>query len=800
MFWNSLFPRTFKPWELKWPIENLTDLTDVWLLATIGISIIALLWACYRTAEAVTRTGRYLNFLKGIKDGEAFANVRNEWVRRKGLPLAPAFNELLVEVPVPGRPLERVLKRCANASEVFNPSSLAHGLVGNRFLLAMPGILTGLGVLGTFVGLQIGIGGLELDSSQIENLDKSIAPIIKGCSTAFATSVWGVVCSLLFTVIEKFLEWLALTRIRQLQTRVDALVPRYTPEESMIELQRASAETEGVLKGLAVAIGEEMQKAMNRLGSSITEAVKDSLGNNAQDLGKMGADLMSAALTEELGKLQNAVTGMADGFKSEFLGASTELNTTISGFDKLLGGVDTTVKASSDAMKQAVERLTAHEEVVKHLDDGAARLKEAAVELTSMKETFTLSAQRNAEAASAQERAATVNESVADKLQLVGDKLPEVQASVTEGAKMIASLGQPLMDLKDLLGRTPEVFGGQLNTTLSGFETVIKGVDDTVRSSRDAMNQAVERLTAHEDVVLQLKEGSIRLQEAANELSSMRDTFTISAQKNSDAAAAQEKAATVNESVANKFQLVGDKLPQVQEAISDGARIIASLGQPLLALKDVLDTTPQIFGQQAEIQADRDEKRSSLLLDQTEKLAATVAAAAEKFARVETLSTNLGTSSENLERAGISLAGLATAIEKASLQHAAAANSSEKAALAGERAADKLSPLPETLSGVSSTLNQAGGQIKLGAEAAKEVYREMLSHQKQWFEGIEVGLRGMKDQVQMILDAYGDKVEGATRDHMLQWTKAVEDSLGKFAVQVQTLEGAINDLTSDKRR
>jgi methyl-accepting chemotaxis protein len=800
MDWNSLIPRTFKPWELQWPINNLDDLTDIWLLGTIGISIIALFWACYRTWEAVTRTGRYLNFLKHINSSEEFASVRMEWLRKKGLPLAPAFNELLVEFPTPGKPLERVLKRCANASEVFNPSTLAHGLVGNRFLLAMPGILTGLGVLGTFVGLQIGIGGLELDSSQIENLDKSIAPIIKGCSTAFATSVWGVVCSLLFTVIEKFLEWMALTRIQHLQSRVDAIIPRYTPEESMIELQRASAETEGVLKGLAVAIGDEMQKAMNRLGSSITEAVKDSLGNNATALGDGAAKVMSAALTEELDRLRGAVTGMADGFKSEFLGASTELNTTILGFDKLLGGVDSTVKASSDAMKQAVERLSAHEEVVKHLDDGAARLKEAAVELTSLRETFTLSAQRNAEAATAQERAATVNKEVANKLQLVGDKLPEVQASLTDGGRMIASLGQPLLDLKELLGKTPEVFGGQLNTTLSGFETVIKGVDDTVRSSRDAMVQAVERLTAHEEVVIQLKAGSIRLQEAANELSSMRDTFTLSAQKNSDAAAAQEKAAHVNESVANKFQLVGDKLPQVQEAISDGARIIASLGQPLLALRDVLDTTPQIFGQQAELQADRDERRSSLLLDQTEKLAATVAAAAEKFAQVEALSNNLGASSGNLERAGLSLAELADAIKDASLQHASAAKSSERAALAGERAADKLTPLPDSLSGVSTTLSQAGGQIKIGAEAARDVYSQMLVHQKEWFKGIEVGLRGMKDQVQTILDAYGDKVEGATRDHMVQWTKAVEDSLGKFAVQVQTLEGAINDLTSEKRK
>jgi hypothetical protein len=663
MFWNSLLPRTFKPWELQWPINNLNDLTDVWLLVTIGISIIALLWACYRTAESVKRTGAYFKFLAGVKDTKEFADKRGDWMTDKTLPLAPAFDELLVEVPALDKPLEKILKRCANSSEVFNPSTLAHGLVGNRFLLAMPGILTGLGVLGTFVGLQIGIGGLELDSSQIENLDKSIAPIIKGCSTAFATSVWGVLCSLLFTVFEKFLEWLALTRIRQLQSRVDALIPRYTPEESMIELQRFSGKTNFVLEGLAVAIGKEMQEAMNRLGSSITEAVRDSLGNNAQDLGKMGADLMSAALTDELGKLQNAVTDMAAGFKSEFLGASKELNTTIAGFEKLLGGVDSTVKASSETVKQAVERLT-----------------------------------------------------------------------------------------------------------------------------------------AHEDVVIQLKEGSIRLQEAATELSSMKDTFTLSAQKNSDAAAAQEKAATVNESVANKFQLVGDNLPKVQEAISEGARIIASLGQPLLDLKKVLDDTPQLFGDQAKIQADRDETRSNLLLNQTQELADTVAAAAVKFAEVETLSTSLAQSSQNLERAGISLAGLATAIEKASIQHANAAKSSEMAAIAGERAAEKLTPIPESLSVVSTTLNQAGGQIKIGAEAARDVYRDMLVHQKEWFIGIEVGLRGMKDQVQMILDAYGEKVEGETNRLMSDWITAVEASLGNFSIQVQTLEGAINDLTSDNRR
>jgi methyl-accepting chemotaxis protein len=793
--WESLLPQEWSKW--KWPPEDLRDLTDYWVFGIVVIAAVLLLWAGWRTLEVWQRTRKYRNLAKRLLSSEELSQKRSEWSRRKGYNLAADFNDMLVEVPRLGAPLEKELKRCGSASEVFNTSSMGQGIVGSRLLMATPAILTGLGVLGTFVGLAMGIGKLDLDSKNIEDLDKSISPLIKGSSTAFVTSVWGVACSILFTLFEKILEWYAVGRIRKVQLAFDSLVPRYTPEESMIALQRSSTGQEEILKGLAVAIGDEMQRAMDRIGDGITTAVRDALGGQAQDLGKMSAELMSKALTAELGNLQQAITGISDGFQKEFGAASQQLSTAIAGFDKVLSGVDDTVKSSREAMTQAVERLTAHEGVVKGLEDGAIRLKEAATELNSMRDTFNQSAMRNAEAASAQERAAAVNEVVADKFQLVGEKLPELQASVADGARMIASLGQPLMDLKDLLGKTPEAFGGQLNTTLAGFEAVIKGVDDMVRSSRDAMNQAVERLTAHEDVVKGLEEGATRLKEAATELVSMRETFSISAAKNLEAAAAQEKAATKNELVSDKLETIGEKLPEVQEAITSGAQIIGSLGQPLLDLKDILSKTPEIFGQQADEQATRDEKRSSLLLLQTENLAKAVGEAAEKFGRIETLSTSLSTSSANLEKAGAALGDLARSISSASENHATAAKASEKAALAGQRAAEKLEPIPQSLTGLSSTLELASGKIKEGADSAKAVYGQLIEHQKQWFDGVKIGLEAMRDRVQQILDQYGSAVDGRTQDQMDMWTNAVNESLGKFAVQVQTLEGAINDLTSE---
>lgn len=660
MIWNSLFPRSWDPRDLNWPLEDLRDLTDTGVIIIVGIAAALLVWALFRTLQVVWKTSRYRKLAKRLRSAEELSQRRSDWSKSKGLPLAADFNDLLVEVPRLGEPLEKDIKRCGSAAEVFHTRSMGQGIVGSRLLMATPAILTGLGVLGTFIGLAMGIGGLDLDSKSIEDLDKSIAPLIKGSSTAFVTSVWGVACSIFFTLGEKMLEWWAVRRIRKVEVTFNALAPRYTPEESMIVLHRSALQREETMKGLAVAIGEQMQKAMDRIGEGITNAVREALGGQAQDLGKMSADLMSKALTEELGKLHEAVTGMADGFKTEFGAASERLSTTISGFEGVLGGVDSTVKSSQAAMNQAVERLTAHEDVVQGLDEAAVRLQEAATGLVSMRETFTLSAERNSEAASAQEKAATKNEQVADKLESIGDKLPELQEAVSTGAQVIASLGQPLMELKEILGKTPD-----------------------------------------------------------------------------------------------------------------------------------------ILGEQAEQQAERDEKRSSLLLQQTETLANTVGEAAAKFAQIESLSESLSNSTESLERAGSALGDLASNINSASGQYASAAAASEKAALAGEKAAEKLEPIPGSLADLSGTLTTASGKIKEGADAARDVYRELVEHQRQWIQGVELGLTAMRDRLQDILKQYGESVEGNTRNHMELWTRAVNDSLSKFSAQVQILEGAVTDLTSE---
>ncbi|MBQ9009710.1 MAG: MotA/TolQ/ExbB proton channel family protein, partial [Clostridia bacterium] len=64
-----------------------------------------------------------------------------------------------------------------------------------------PGLLTSLGILGTFLGLVKGLSGLSISAAQTEQLLAAMEQLIGGMSTAFLTSIAGVTCSVIFTLL-----------------------------------------------------------------------------------------------------------------------------------------------------------------------------------------------------------------------------------------------------------------------------------------------------------------------------------------------------------------------------------------------------------------------------------------------------------------------------------------------------------------------------------------------------------------------------------------------------------------------
>lgn len=69
----------------------------------------------------------------------------------------------------------------------------------NYFNSGISGTMTGLGILGTFIGLSLGLGSFSGDD--IYTISDNVGPLLSGMKVAFHTSVYGIIFSLVFNFV-----------------------------------------------------------------------------------------------------------------------------------------------------------------------------------------------------------------------------------------------------------------------------------------------------------------------------------------------------------------------------------------------------------------------------------------------------------------------------------------------------------------------------------------------------------------------------------------------------------------------
>lgn len=92
-------------------------------------------------------------------------------------------------------------KTVEDAADYFNGNNLILNNSNFRFFLALPNTFVGFGILGTFIGLVVGISGFDLSSSG--TIKEGITGLLAGMGTAFYTSIGGMSASIGFNLFEK---------------------------------------------------------------------------------------------------------------------------------------------------------------------------------------------------------------------------------------------------------------------------------------------------------------------------------------------------------------------------------------------------------------------------------------------------------------------------------------------------------------------------------------------------------------------------------------------------------------------
>lgn len=100
----------------------------------------------------------------------------------------------------------RELKRTNGDCDVIdfiNSNTVIQAPAHSQFAEIIPGMMTSLGVLGTFVGLVQGVSGLKIQGADVAQMQQSIAALVEGMSGAFYTSIAGVICAVSFQLIRR---------------------------------------------------------------------------------------------------------------------------------------------------------------------------------------------------------------------------------------------------------------------------------------------------------------------------------------------------------------------------------------------------------------------------------------------------------------------------------------------------------------------------------------------------------------------------------------------------------------------
>ena len=166
------------------------------------------------------------------------------------------------------------------ASEFINDFSVCkYNKLNLRMLDTAAGTLVGLGLLGTFLGLTLGIKGF--DSSNTERINESIQGLLAGMGTAFLTSLLGMTFSILFTTADKALRHRLYKDVKELTDKLDS-------EYYIDDLVLANINQQNIVNQLYKALKNDLQQQAleiaNKLSYTNAEGQNVTIGNAIREI------------------------------------------------------------------------------------------------------------------------------------------------------------------------------------------------------------------------------------------------------------------------------------------------------------------------------------------------------------------------------------------------------------------------------------------------------------------------------------------------------------------------------------
>lgn len=416
----------------------------------------------------------------------------------------------------------------------FSVAAFTEGMKGGLWS-GLAGTFTGIGILGTFIGLTIGLAGV--DTSSTGALSSSISGLLGGMSTAFVTSIFGIVSAIVFGVwhsqnMKRFGD-----AVSRFTDALDQVFIRKSVEEILLEelaesrAQRAAMEQ--LSTDMAISICDHLPDVLDQLAEKMDSAMKGNLdtmlaglserqdkqteqlmqiSSNTNSLVIGGFDQLGDVLkkgvgqgAEELGNslknLSSDIASLAEGIR-DILDRSTKASSEAN--QKTLDALNEAISKMNETMEGMANKQT--EETDKNIQRMTALMEEMK---TTMKDIF------DEMSASAKEQRTEIGEIAKDSADQTKENLGAINASVKELMAEIADQMQQMQSMMDTHEKHMQETLDQMRQAVSSSGNVVNAAGKTVEAAGKTAKVFVE---AADDVSMKLKTAAEPLQKAAQPL------------------------------------------------------------------------------------------------------------------------------------------------------------------------------------------------------------------------------------------------------------------------------------------
>ena len=209
--------------------------------------------------------------------------------------------------PATGAMMTAAVRSTVPAEVYLSPQAIVDGRIHAEFFKHLPGIFTGIGIIGTFFGLLNGLSGFEI-SDNPATAQASLSELLRGVSEAFVVSATAIFLAMLCTVLEKYLLNSLYGKVARIAHEVDGAYESGAGEEYLARLVSSSEESASQTRILKDALVSDLKEILTDLAERQIAANRDSTAR----LGPEIADALNGALKGPLEQIAGSVNRVSE--------------------------------------------------------------------------------------------------------------------------------------------------------------------------------------------------------------------------------------------------------------------------------------------------------------------------------------------------------------------------------------------------------------------------------------------------------------------------------------------------------